>query len=97
MAFDSIKRIMPKAIEAMHITPQMEAVRILQLFGPVLASFWDETRAAYLEPVSFSHGALRLRVKSGVAKQEFKLIEVEVQNALNRQLGGKYIKTFELL
>lgn len=94
MAFQSIKRILPQAIQSAGIARQVTAARVVEEATEKLRLLWGDEKAAYAEVVSFSDGTLKWRTTSSVAMQELKLMEKQLVNDLNRELGSRVIRSF---
>ncbi|MFA6429086.1 MAG: DciA family protein [Patescibacteria group bacterium] len=92
MAFTSIRRILPQAIQQAGITRQVTAVRIVEEMQSTLRALWGEERAAFVDVVSFKEGELKLVSRSSSATQELALWSVRLQNELNRRLGSHAVK-----
>ncbi|MDO8583695.1 MAG: DciA family protein [bacterium] len=94
MAFQSIGRILPKAMHEAGISKQVTAARVVEEATKKLQLLWGEEKARYVEVVSFADGALKWRTASSVALQELKLTETRLINDLNRELGSRVIRSF---
>ncbi len=91
MAFQSIKRIIPGAVQKAGITRQVEAVRVLEVANECLKRLWGEEKAAYLVAISFAGGELRFYAHVPAAIQELQMWDIRLRNEINRQLGGKIV------
>ncbi|MBP7133933.1 DUF721 domain-containing protein [Patescibacteria group bacterium] len=91
MAFQSIKRLIPGAIQAAGLETQITSVQVLQTTTDVLRRLWGEEKAALVEIRSYHEGALRLYTSTPAAAQECKIYEVRLMNEINRALGAKKI------
>lgn len=91
MSFEPIKRILPKAIQQMGIVRQVTAARVMETAKETITALWGEDKAAFVEPISFASGTLKIASASGSALQELKLWEVRLLNEINRRLGAKSV------
>ena len=92
MAFQSIRRIIPQAIQKAGIDSEVSAARVLDEAKNALVRIWGEERAAYVEPSSFKDGDLRLTIRSASAAQMFRTIESQVRNEVNRAIGQQRVR-----
>lgn len=97
MAFEPIKRLLPRSVASHGLTRELQARRVLELSVTVLQGLWGKERAQYLEPVSFHDGQLSLKVSSAAAKQQLSTQLTPYMNELNRQLGEKVIHKIILI
>lgn len=96
MAFEPIKRVLPKAIESAGIKSQVDAVRVITLAEELLRRLWGDDKAVLIRFVSWSQGILKVESASAAAVQEFKLMEARFVNELNRQLDGKIVRALNV-
>ncbi len=97
MSFEPIKRILPIAIRMAGIGRQVTAVRVVETAKETLVALWGEEKAAFVEPLSFSGGTLRISTGSGSALQELKLWEIRLLNEINRRLGSKSVVALQFV
>jgi len=93
MSFDSMKRILSAKTA---VDPRMRDLQIARIFDVthlVLDKLWGEERAAYVTPLSFREGTLKLETSSPAAKQQLKLDETRLKNEINRQLGSLVVRS----
>lgn len=91
MAFQSIRRLLPNAIQSAGLNEPVTTVRVLEEARLALIRLWGEERAAFVTPLSFQTGVLKLQVRAPSALQELRLMETRLQNEINRALGEKKI------
>lgn len=96
MGFQSIKRILPTAIQKSGIAKQVTAVRVVEEASRVLVAFWGEERAAFVHVVSFKDGTLSIHSGSSVATQELQVWRARLQNEINRRLEAKTVQTITI-
>ena len=97
MAMQSIRSILPKAIQDAGIAEQVTAVRVLEVANETLVRLWGEEKASFVVPMSFVSGALKFRVQSGPAIQELKMMEAQLKNEVNRTLGKKVVSEIKVV
>ncbi len=97
MPFEPIRRILPKAIQSAGISRQVNAARVIEDATGLIKNLWGEKKAAYVQPVSFSEGVLKIRALAPIALQELRLWETRIQNELNRSLGSAVVKRLQLV
>lgn len=91
MAFQSIRRILPQAVQKAGWSEPVTAVRVLEEAKASLARLWGDERAAFVVPLSFHAGTLKLQARAPSAMQELRLAETRLQNEINRALGEKKV------
>jgi hypothetical protein len=87
MSFEPLKRILVQSMKSAPISKELGIARVFESFQNVLQMRWGEERAAFLIPVSFKDGVLKIESRSPAAIQEFRLIELMMKNEINRQMG----------
>ena len=97
MGFESIRRIIPQAIQQANVKVQIDAVRILEVTLECITQFWGEEKARFIQPISFQKGELKIKALSPVAAQEFRQIQQRVQNEVNKKMGTKTIQSIKVL
>jgi hypothetical protein len=95
MGFESIKRLLPSAVQSHGILKQVESRQVVERAGIVIKALWGEERARGVLVVSFREGTLKLESTSAPALQHLKLEETKILNALNRDLGSRVILRLE--
>lgn len=96
MSFQSIRRILPKAIEQAGIKKHIDAVRVVESAERMLQALWGEDRARRVRFVSFHAGVLKATSSSPAAVQELKVIGTKFQNEVNRALGEKAVRALNV-
>ncbi|MCI0479028.1 DUF721 domain-containing protein [Candidatus Uhrbacteria bacterium] len=91
MAFEPIRRILPKVVASHGMTTQLRVRRALEAMSSVLAATWGTERAAYVRPVSFREGELKVEVRSAAALQEIRMDETRLLNGINRAMGERAV------
>ena len=91
MSFIPLKRILPQAIRQAGLDVQVSASRVVDEAQTALVRLWDADRAAYVRPVSFKEGTLKVTVTSPSAAHALRLVEAEWVNEINRALGGRKV------
>ncbi len=89
--------ILPSAIRAAGIEPQITTVQILERFQQLITARWGEERAAYVQPLSFAEGVLRVEVRAPAAAQELKVQAAELKNLLNQKIGRRAVRELLVL
>ncbi len=92
MSFDSLRHILSAKTVSDPRLHDLQIARIFSVTQLVLNKVWGEERAAYVKPLSFREGTLKLETTSPAAKQQLKLDEVRLKNEINRQLGSQAIR-----
>ena len=96
MSFESIKKIIPQVVSSRGISKPILTRQILEEVIIVLKTLWGEERAAYIRPISFADGILKLECRSAVAKQQLSLDRIRLLNEMNRRLGERKVYSIEL-
>lgn len=96
MAFESIRRVLPKAIESAGLKRQVDAVRVISIADELLRRLWGDEKAVLIHFVSLSQGTLKAESSSAAAVQELKLIQGRFVSELNRQLDGKIVSALNV-
>jgi len=96
MSFQSIRRILPKAIEHAGIKKHIDAVRVVESAEKTLQALWGEELAHKVRFVSFQSGILKATSSSPAAVQELKLLQTKFQNEVNRALGEQIVRTLNV-
>lgn len=97
MPFEPIRRIIPKAIQEANIAPQLNAVRVLEVFQQVLVGLWGEEKAGFITPISFQQGELKVKGTAAAALQELRTYLPQILNELNRGLGQRVVRKIKLM
>ena len=92
MPFESMRRILVSHSAAPSRTRDLQIARIFDVSKTVLARIWGEDRAAYVSPVSFTEGTLKLETTSPAAKQQLGIDAIRLQNEINRQIGSLVVR-----
>ncbi len=92
MPFQPIGSILSRAIRKAGITEQVTAAQVLEETKKTLQRLWGEEKAAWIEPLSFREGLLRVRSLSAAATQEWKMTEIRILNEVNRVLGSRIVQ-----
>jgi hypothetical protein len=87
MSFEPLKRILVQSMKSAPISKEIGIARVFEAFQNVMQIRWGDERAAFLAPVSFKEGVLKIESRSPAAIQEFRLVETMVKNEINRQMG----------
>jgi hypothetical protein len=93
----SIRSILPKAIQEAGIAEQVTSVRVLEVAKEAIRRLWGEEKASFVEPQSFVGGVLKVRAVSGPAVQELKMAETAFKNEVNRTLGRKVVNELRVV
>jgi len=96
MSFDSLKRIITAKAVADPKMRDLQIARIFEIARLVLDKVWGPERAAYVAPLSFREGTLKLETTSPSAMQQLKLDEPRLKNEINRQLGSLVVRSMEV-
>lgn len=96
MSFEPIRRIVAKSLSDPRRTRDLQIARVFETARVVLLRLWGEERAAYVTPLSFREGVLKLETTSPSAKQQLALDLPRLKNEMNRQLGGQIVKTIQV-
>ncbi|MFA5129624.1 MAG: DciA family protein [Patescibacteria group bacterium] len=91
MAFQSFKRIIPSALNRSGINDQVSASLVVDEAKRALIRVWDEDRAAFVEPLSFTKGELHIAVSSPSALALLRTSELPWMNEINRALGSRLV------
>lgn len=97
MTFQSIRKIIPTTIQKAGITRQVTAVRVLEVARESITRLWGEEKAAFVQPVSFAEGTLKLAARAPAAAQELRVWETRLQNEINRALGSRVVVTLRFV
>lgn len=87
----SIKKIIPQFLAAHGLVQPLRARQVVAAAVLVLEKLWGPERAAYIEPLSFKEGVLKMQSASATAIQQLKLEETRFLNELNRHLGERAV------
>lgn len=91
MAWDSIKRILPQAIQRSGIQEQVTAIRVLEVAARVLGARWGEDRASLIVFATFVSGTLKAQTTSSMAMQMLNSERIEIMNSINHELGQRAV------
>lgn len=97
MSFQSIRKIIPKAIQDAGITRQVTSVRVLDEASAALRRLWGGEKASFVVPVSFGEGVLKLSTRAPAAMQELRVWETRLQNEINRSLGSRVVRSLQFV
>lgn len=87
----SLKKIIPQVMAAHGLTQPLRARRVVAAAALVLEKLWGPERAAYIEPLSFKEGLLKMQSASAAALQQLRIEETRFVNELNRHLGERAV------
>ena len=91
MSFEPIKRILTRSIQSAPISKELQIARVFDAWSLVLRQLWGEEKAAYIVPVSFKEGVLKVSSTSPAAKQQLNVEMVRLKNEVNRYLSEKVV------
>ncbi|MBU1033061.1 MAG: DUF721 domain-containing protein [Patescibacteria group bacterium] len=91
-----LKKILPNFAKSHGIANQLRIRKVLEVVEKVLIGLWGAERAAYITPLSFVDGCLKLEATSAAAMQQFQVEQTRFINEINRQLGGMYVKKIHI-
>jgi len=89
--FQSIKRIIPDSLKQVGLEEKISAALVLDEAKKTLIRLWDEDRASFVEPISFTNGELHVRVTSPSALALLRTEAMPWMNEINRVLGGRKV------
>jgi predicted nucleic acid-binding Zn ribbon protein len=93
MSWEPLKHILSRSVSGPGASKDFQIARIFEIFRNLLQKIWGEEKAAYVSPVSYKEGVLKLETTSPAAKQQIALDEQKLKNELNRQLGKLVVKS----
>ncbi len=91
MGFQPIRKILPNVVASHGMTAQLRVRRVLEAAAAVLPALWGEERAAYVRPVSFRSGDLKMEARSASALQVLRMDETRIMNEINRRVGERAV------
>ena len=75
---------------------QLKIRRIIETADKVIKSLWADERAAYVTPVSFNKGSLKIEATSAAAMQQFRIEQARFINEINRNLGERCVMKIDV-
>jgi hypothetical protein len=97
MSFEPFRHILSRAISKQQVSPALQIARVFDVARTVLTKLWGEEQAAYVSPVSFHEGTLKLQTTSASAKQQLGIDTLRVQNEINRVIGQKVVQRITII
>jgi hypothetical protein len=91
MSFQSLRRIIPTAIQKAGIGERVQAARVLQEVPLALTRVWGPEKAALITPISFQMGTVKVRASSPLVGQALEMSVVSFMNEMNRGLGARVV------
>lgn len=89
---------MPRSFQHMNAgaKEQLVSARVMYLAGDILNKIWPPEQASYVRVASYRGGVLIFEGTMGAAVQALKGQAMNIQNAINRELGGRVVHTVEV-
>lgn len=91
MSFEPLRHILSRSIRTTAASTDLQIARVFDVSRTVLTKLWGEERAAYVRPVSFREGVLKLETVSPSAKQQLGVDLMRLKNEMNRLLDRQVI------
>lgn len=93
MSLEPLRHILSRTIRTAATSTDLQIARVFDVSKTVLARLWGDERAAYVQPVSFKEGTLKMETASPAAKQQLGIDSIRFKNEINRQLDRQVVKT----
>jgi len=92
MSFEPIKRVLQRSVQQnAPISTELQIARVFDAWRTVLVALWGPDRAAYVAPISFREGTLKVESTSAAALQQLTVDSQRIKNEMNRLLGARII------
>jgi hypothetical protein len=96
MSFQPLGRFLSKTVQYLPAKDQLVTARVIYIAGEIMGKLWPTEQASYVRVVSFNGGKLIFETSVGAAAQTLKMQLMSIQNAINRELGGKIVQSIEV-
>ncbi|KAA0206582.1 DUF721 domain-containing protein [Candidatus Uhrbacteria bacterium] len=98
MTFKPLSRIQSESLaKYAGLRRNVDAVRVMEASRKALEGLWGADRAAYMRPVSFKDGELKLAASASVVVGELKHEEVRLMNEVNRMIGSRVVRSIKVV
>ena len=97
MSFEPIKRILTRSVQSAPMSKELQIARVFEAWQTVLSHLWGEEKAAYIVPVSFKEGVLKVSSTSPAAKQQLNVEMVRLKNEVNRYLSERVVMSIAVV
>lgn len=74
----------------------LQVARIFAEVENVLTLLWGPERTAFVKPLSFKEGTLKMKSSAPVAMQQLRVDRVKILNELNRRLGARAVRDIRI-
>ncbi|MEN9558099.1 MAG: Dna[CI] antecedent, DciA [Candidatus Parcubacteria bacterium] len=91
MPFTPLKALLPQAVRHAGLEKPLGASEVVEVATKTLRTLWPPAQAAFVQPVSFSAGALTVTVLSPSAAHALRTSATAWMQAINQAVGGKRI------
>lgn len=88
MGFEPLKRILHRSLSSSSSRNAIEVARIFFIWDEVLREQWGKEKAAYVHPVSFREGVLKVTTASSAAKHMLEIDKNRLKQDVNRRIGS---------
>lgn len=96
MAFQPLGGFLSKTVQHMPAKEQLVTARVIYMAGEIMGKLWPSEQSSYVRVASFHAGKLIFETSVGAAAQALKMQAMNIQNAINRELGGKVVQAIEV-
>ena len=96
MSFQSLGGFLPRTVQHLPSKDQLVSARVIYIAGDILGKLWPTEQAAYVRVASYTNGKLIFETTIGAAAQALKMQSMNIQNAINRELGGKVVQSIDV-
>lgn len=85
--FLDIKKLLDSSINRAKIRPELEAVRVMNLFQELAKSCWGEVISSEMKALYIKNGCLTVAVLNNIYAQEIRLKEADFVREINTKMG----------
>lgn len=96
MAFQPLGGFLAKTVQHMPAKEQLVTARVMYMAGEIMGKLWPSEQASYVKVASFHAGRLVFETSVGAAAQSLKMQAMNIQNAINRELGSMVVRGIDV-
>lgn len=96
MSFTSLGALLPQAIRQAGVGTSVTAAKVVDVAGEAAARVFPPEQLAFIHPVSFVNGALRVAITSPAAAHAIRLRGVKWIAEIDRLVGMKKVQRIDV-